>query len=252
MNHSMRLRVDRLQMRRPAWSAVSHGGAHYETLLKSDNFLVLLFCWDHVQISSCKLHLVRPCQRAIDDMIDLSRAFRTRGLLALALDVRLSAGDEHLIRPRNIVHHLLLRLGHKQLKPGELCCFCSWQWSSRRHRGGREGERERERERERDECLQVSGGYDPSPQHHIAASQDSHHEILCRKEEDTFRHYFLIIPCLILALLIHHSFTIIEVCWTFSIYLEAVAILPQLLLLQRSRNIDNLTGNYVFFLGYVP
>ena len=37
--------------------------------------------------------------------------------------------------------------------------------------------------------------------------------------------------------------------WTFSIYLEAVAILPQLVLLQRTNNIDNLTGNYVFLLG---
>lgn len=37
--------------------------------------------------------------------------------------------------------------------------------------------------------------------------------------------------------------------WTFSIYLEAVAILPQLILLQRTQNIDNLTGNYVALLG---
>ncbi|XP_042434738.1 ER lumen protein-retaining receptor-like [Zingiber officinale] len=69
------------------------------------------------------------------------------------------------------------------------------------------------------------------------------------KNEDTFQHFFLLVPCFVLALLIHHSFTIIEILWTFSIYLEAVAILPQLVLLQRSRNIDNLTGNYVFFLG---
>lgn len=41
-----------------------------------------------------------------------------------------------------------------------------------------------------------------------------------------------------------------QVMWTFSLYLEAVAILPQLVLLQRTRNIDNLTGQYVFFLGY--
>lgn len=39
--------------------------------------------------------------------------------------------------------------------------------------------------------------------------------------------------------------------WAFSLYLEAVAILPQLVLLQRTRNIDNLTGQYVFLLGYV-
>ncbi|GKE31560.1 ER lumen protein-retaining receptor, partial [Tanacetum coccineum] len=54
-------------------------------------------------------------------------------------------------------------------------------------------------------------------------------------------------------LLIHEKFTVKEVLWTFSIYLEAVAILPQLVLLQRTRNIDNLTGQYVFLLGaFVP
>lgn len=41
----------------------------------------------------------------------------------------------------------------------------------------------------------------------------------------------------------------LQILWTFSIYLEAVAILPQLVLLQRTQNIDNLTGNYVFLLG---
>uniref|UniRef100_A0A0D9W410 ER lumen protein-retaining receptor n=1 Tax=Leersia perrieri TaxID=77586 RepID=A0A0D9W410_9ORYZ len=69
------------------------------------------------------------------------------------------------------------------------------------------------------------------------------------KDHDTFRHQFLVLPCLLLALLIHEKFTFREVMWTFSIYLEAVAILPQLVLLQRTRNIDNLTGQYVFFLG---
>lgn len=37
-----------------------------------------------------------------------------------------------------------------------------------------------------------------------------------------------------------------EIAWTFSIYLEAVAILPQLVLLQRTRNVDNLTGKQLF------
>eukprot|EP00897_Mesotaenium_endlicherianum_P002313 jgi/Mesen1/2109/ME000151S01372 len=69
------------------------------------------------------------------------------------------------------------------------------------------------------------------------------------KEQDTFRHIFLIIPCAVLALLINHQYRITEILWTFSIYLEAVAILPQLVLLQRTKNVDNLTGNYVFFLG---
>ncbi|KAK3229554.1 hypothetical protein Dsin_001435 [Dipteronia sinensis] len=69
------------------------------------------------------------------------------------------------------------------------------------------------------------------------------------KDEDTFKHYFLVLPSFLLALLIPHGFNTVEILWTFSIYLEAVAILPQLVLLQRSRNIDNLTGNYVFLLG---
>ncbi|CAN6486480.1 unnamed protein product [Victoria cruziana] len=69
------------------------------------------------------------------------------------------------------------------------------------------------------------------------------------KDQDTFRHYFLILPCFALALLVHRSFTVMEILWTFSLYLEAVAILPQLVLLQRSSNIDNLTVNYVFLLG---
>ncbi|GFR53024.1 hypothetical protein Agub_g15716 [Astrephomene gubernaculifera] len=69
------------------------------------------------------------------------------------------------------------------------------------------------------------------------------------REQDTFRYQFLVLPCAVLALVLNNEFTVMEVLWTFSIYLEAVAILPQLVLLQRTNNIDNLTGNYVFLLG---
>ena len=71
------------------------------------------------------------------------------------------------------------------------------------------------------------------------------------REQDTFRYSFLIAPALLLALVVRHAFTVTEVLWTFSIYLEAVAILPQLVLMQRTQNVDNLTGNYVFLLGWV-
>jgi hypothetical protein len=40
-----------------------------------------------------------------------------------------------------------------------------------------------------------------------------------------------------------------QALWTFSIYLEALAILPQLIVLQRYREVENLTSNYIFFLG---
>ncbi|KAL1542986.1 endoplasmic reticulum retention protein, variant 2 [Salvia divinorum] len=69
------------------------------------------------------------------------------------------------------------------------------------------------------------------------------------KDQDTFRHYSLMLPCLFLALIANEKFSFKEVMWAFSLYLEAVAILPQLVLLQRTRNIDNLTGQYVFLLG---
>lgn len=79
-----------------------------------------------------------------------------------------------------------------------------------------------------------------------------HHRVVRRsydKDQDTFRHFFLMWPCLILAIFINEKFTFKEVMWTFSIYLEAIAILPQLVMLQRTRNIDNLTGQYIFLLG---
>lgn len=69
------------------------------------------------------------------------------------------------------------------------------------------------------------------------------------KDQDTFRHYILVLACLALAVFVPYKFTFQEVMWTFSLYLEAVAIVPQLVLLQRTRNIDNLTGNYIFCLG---
>lgn len=40
-----------------------------------------------------------------------------------------------------------------------------------------------------------------------------------------------------------------QVLWTFSIYLEAVAIFPQLVLLQKTKVIETLTADYVGTLG---
>jgi len=69
------------------------------------------------------------------------------------------------------------------------------------------------------------------------------------REQDTFRIIFLVLPCSLLSVFINHELSAVEILWTFSIYLEAVAILPQLVLLQRTKNIDTLTSNYVFLLG---
>ena len=40
-----------------------------------------------------------------------------------------------------------------------------------------------------------------------------------------------------------------QLLWTFSILLECLTIMPQLVVLQRYREVENLTGNYVFFMG---
>lgn len=69
------------------------------------------------------------------------------------------------------------------------------------------------------------------------------------KHQDSLRMEFLFIPAAILALLVHHSFTPLEVLWTFSIYMEAVAILPQLFLIQKTGEAEVITSHYLFALG---
>ncbi|XP_046989222.1 ER lumen protein-retaining receptor [Schistocerca americana] len=66
---------------------------------------------------------------------------------------------------------------------------------------------------------------------------------------DTFRIEFLLIPAVALALLINHEFTVLEVLWTFSIYLESVAILPQLFLVSKTGEAESITSHYLFALG---
>eukprot|EP01114_Cavostelium_apophysatum_P020725 TRINITY_DN7028_c0_g1_i1.p1 TRINITY_DN7028_c0_g1~~TRINITY_DN7028_c0_g1_i1.p1 ORF type:complete len:213 (+),score=18.08 TRINITY_DN7028_c0_g1_i1:103-741(+) len=69
------------------------------------------------------------------------------------------------------------------------------------------------------------------------------------REHDSFKNYFIIIPCAALALLINQEFIVSEILWAFSIYLEAVAIFPQLILLQRTGDVENITADYIFSLG---
>ena len=67
-------------------------------------------------------------------------------------------------------------------------------------------------------------------------------------------------PCAVLALIVNESWgafgsrhhatptwahAAFEVAWAFSIYLEAIAIVPQLILLQRHRSVENITSWYV-------
>lgn len=69
------------------------------------------------------------------------------------------------------------------------------------------------------------------------------------RNSDSFRIEFLIIPCAVLALLINHEFSVLEVMWTFSIYLESVAILPQLFMVSKTGEAESITSHYLFALG---
>lgn len=75
-------------------------------------------------------------------------------------------------------------------------------------------------------------------------------------QQDSFPHWkCAALPCAFLAAVTHvlgsglAGFDVQELLWTFSIYLESIAILPQLMVLQKYRLVENLTGKFVFFLG---
>ncbi|XP_074648407.1 ER lumen protein-retaining receptor 2 [Tubulanus polymorphus] len=73
------------------------------------------------------------------------------------------------------------------------------------------------------------------------ATYDSNH--------DTFRVEFLVVPVAGLALLVNHDFSPLEILWTFSIYLESVAILPQLFMVSKTGEAETITSHYLFALG---
>jgi len=55
---------------------------------------------------------------------------------------------------------------------------------------------------------------------------------------DSFRIEILIIGAAILSLIINHEFALLEIAWTFSVYLESVAILPQLSVTSQGKSSD--------------
>ncbi|KAI8803409.1 ER lumen protein retaining receptor [Cladochytrium replicatum] len=66
---------------------------------------------------------------------------------------------------------------------------------------------------------------------------------------DTLRVEFLLVPSAVLALFFNYGFKFMEITWAFSIYLEAVAILPQLFQLTRTGEAETITTHYLFALG---
>jgi len=68
-------------------------------------------------------------------------------------------------------------------------------------------------------------------------------------EDDTFRIEFVIIPTLGLAIIENHKAEIVEILWTFSIYLESLSILPQLFMISKTGSAETITYHYLFALG---
>jgi ER lumen protein retaining receptor len=74
---------------------------------------------------------------------------------------------------------------------------------------------------------------------------------------DTFKVQYLLGFSALLALIFPPDYSFSEILWTFSIWLESVAILPQLFMLQRTGEADTITTHYLFALGlyralYIP
>ena len=74
---------------------------------------------------------------------------------------------------------------------------------------------------------------------------------------DTFKLEYLLGPCALLGLIFKYEWSFVEILWSFSIWLESVAILPQLFMLQRTGEAETITTHYLAALGayralYIP
>ncbi|OHS95770.1 ER lumen protein retaining receptor [Tritrichomonas foetus] len=68
-------------------------------------------------------------------------------------------------------------------------------------------------------------------------------------KHDSFNIYIILVVCFPIAFFTSKTRDIDEILWTYSLWLESVAILPQLFLLRRTQRIDLLSTDYIFFLG---
>lgn len=70
------------------------------------------------------------------------------------------------------------------------------------------------------------------------------------RSTDSFQYeLYCLGPALLLGILTTEEYAVTEILWTMSIWLESVAILPQLVLLQQIREVENLTSDFVGAMG---
>lgn len=78
-----------------------------------------------------------------------------------------------------------------------------------------------------------------------------------RMDTDSFPAHYLAAASALLALIFNLGYNMRELSWSFSIWLEALAIIPQLYMLQKNGSAENITTHYIFALGiyrllYIP
>lgn len=69
------------------------------------------------------------------------------------------------------------------------------------------------------------------------------------RDSDSFQHLYIYLGSLFMAVIIHKSLNPIDFIWSFSVWLEAFAILPQLLMINKLKDVENITAHYILFLG---
>ena len=53
----------------------------------------------------------------------------------------------------------------------------------------------------------------------------------------------------LVTLVLHTEFEFIELLWSYSLWLEAVAFVPQIMILNKIKTVENVTSHYVATLG---
>ena len=69
------------------------------------------------------------------------------------------------------------------------------------------------------------------------------------REDDDLPHQYLLVFAAVLALLIHTEFSWWELLWSFSLWLESVAIMPQINILTKFGGAEAFTLHYIAALG---
>ncbi|XP_074267606.1 uncharacterized protein LOC141591040 [Silene latifolia] len=72
------------------------------------------------------------------------------------------------------------------------------------------------------------------------------------KELDTMPLYYVVVPCAVLAMVVHPramSSFVARVLWSFCLCVEALSVLPQLRYMRNAKMVETFTAHYVFALG---